>query len=76
MNRQTEQIDEAFCILLVVNIFCIKGCNFFIIQGVRRSNTSIDDIALIQLQLYITSNSLLGFIYESSQSFPQRCIPL
>ena len=36
-TQKTEQIDKAFCILLVVNIFCIESCNFFIIQSVRRS---------------------------------------
>ena len=76
MDRQTEQVDEALCVLLIVNIFCIEGCNFFIVQGVRRSNAGIDDVALVQLQLDITGNGLLGFVYESSQCFPQRCVPL
>ena len=72
MDRQTEQVDKALCVLLVVNVFCIEGCNFFIIQSVRRSYAGIDDVALVQFQLNITGNGLLGLVYESSQCLTQR----
>ena len=76
VDRQTEQVDEALCILLVVNVFCVEGCNLFIVQSVRRSYAGIDDVALVQLQLDITGNGLLCLSYECRQCFPQRGVPL
>ena len=49
LDRQSEQVDEARTVLLIVNIVLVKGRYFLIVQRVRRGNARIDDVALVEL---------------------------
>ena len=68
LDRQAEQVDEAVCIRLIVDLILIERCDLRVIQAVRRGDTCINDVALIKLQLDIAGNGLLGGIYKCGAS--------
>ena len=75
LERQAEEVDEAFRIGLVVYVVFAESDKFFIVQGVRRRRTSADDVALIEFQCDLAGNGLLRFIDESRQGFAKRREP-
>ena len=75
LERQAEEVDEAFGIGLVIYVVFAEGDEFFVVQGVRRRRTSADDVALIEFQCNLAGNGLLRFIDESRQGFAERRKP-
>ena len=49
LNRQSEKIDKASCICLIVNVIFTKGCNFFGVKRIITPSASFDDVTLVEL---------------------------
>ena len=76
MDRQTEQVDEAVSVLLVVNVVLVEGSEVLAVEGIRRCYAGIDDVALVELQLNVAGAGLLGLVNECVHSFAQGSVPL
>ena len=76
MSGKAEDIDEACCISLIVNLILVECSNFLIIESIGGCNACIHNVALVELELYIACNGLLGIVNESGKCFPERCEPL
>lgn len=72
-NGRPEQVDEAFCVVVVVQIAGGEACQALIVQGVRRGGASFDDVAFVELEFYFAGDILLGGLYESLYSLAERC---
>ena len=64
LQGQTEQIDEAFCIVMVIQITGGEGSQVLIVQRVRRSGSRLDDVALVELEFHFTGYIFLGLLDE------------
>ena len=60
LDLEAEEGDEARAVLLVVHMVLAEGGDLLAIQGIGRSDAGGDDVALIQLELYIAGDRLLG----------------
>mgnify|MGYP000001870992 CR=1 FL=1 len=67
-NGQAKQVDKAVCIKLIVILILAEGSSLLIVQGERAGNTSVDQVALVQLQFHITGNGLLQVVGECAQA--------
>ena len=72
---ETEQVDKAFCIVVIVQVTGCEGCDALIVQRVRGSSTGFDDIALVEFEFYFTGYVLLGGFDECLHCFAKRCKP-
>ena len=77
LDRQTEQVDKACSILLVVStaILTERG-NGLAVKGIGGGDACVDDVALIKLELYVAADGLLRLVYESGERFAQGSEPL
>ena len=75
LEWQGEEVDESFCILLVVYFVLAECCEFFAVQGVRGFSCCHVSSALVKLHLDSAGDFLLGHVYESADCFPQRSVP-
>ena len=46
LKGETEEVDKAFSILMVVKITGCEGSDALVVQRVRRSGSLLDDVAL------------------------------
>ena len=76
LNRQAEQVDKAACVLLVIDMVLREGRDFLIIEGVRRGDARVDDVALVELELDVAGDSFGGLVDESGEGLPERGVPL
>ena len=76
LERQAEQVDEACGICLIVAVILVEGCHILGVQAVRRGYGSRDDVALVELELNVAGNGLLGGINECGERLAQRRVPL
>ena len=60
LERQAEQVDEACGIRLIVAVVLVEGSHILRVQAVRGGYGRRDDVALVQLQLNVAGNGLLG----------------
>ena len=49
LDRQTEQVDKARCVRLVVYVVLTEGSNLLAVQRIGAPNTCVDDVALVKL---------------------------
>ena len=72
---KSEQVDEAFCIVVVIQIAGCEGSKAFIVERVRRSCAGFDDIALVELEFYFAGYIFLSLFYECLNCLAQRSEP-
>ena len=69
LDRQTEQVDKACGICLVVIFILTEGRGLLIVQGIGRGNTGVDEVALVELQLDFTGDGFLCLVLGSIGCF-------
>ena len=72
---KAEQIDKAFCVMMVVQVTCGKGSDGFVIQGIRGGGACLDDISLVKFEFHFAGYIFLSAFYESLDSLAQRGKP-
>ena len=75
LQRKSEQGDEAVCVVVVVQVAGREGCQGLIVQGVGGGGSGLDDIALVELELYFSGHVLLGGLHECLDGLAQRGEP-
>ena len=76
LQRQTEQVDEARGILLIVNVVGVEGGEILAVESVGGGNARVDDVALIELDLYVAGDGLLSAAHKGGERLAQRREPL
>ena len=69
-------MDKAGGIRLVINRIFAEGRQFLAVQAVGGYGARGNDVALVQLQLYITCHGLLRAFHKGRKRLAQRGIPL
>ena len=72
LDRQAKEVDKALGVLLVVNMVFAESRDFLVVEGVRRGNAGVDDVALVKLQPHFAGDSLLRLVDKGRQRLPQR----
>ena len=75
-DRQTEQVDEARAVLLVLDVVLGEGRDVLVIERIGRGDAGVDDVALVQLEFDVTGDRLLRAVDERGQRLAQRSEPL
>lgn len=70
LDRQTEQVDKARAVLLIVNVVLAERSEVFAVQGVRRCYARVDDVALIEFELDIAGASIT-YTHDSNGTNPE-----
>ena len=62
---EAKQIDEAFRVMMVIQVTCGKGSDGFVVQGIRGGGARLDDISLVKLELHFSGNVFLCAVHKS-----------
>ena len=65
IRDRAKEVDKTGGIVLVVYLVLVKGGDFFVIQGIGRSDAGVDNISLVELKLYIAGHGFLCGIHKS-----------
>ena len=76
LERQSEQSDKALCIVVVVEFACSEGGQGLTVERVGGGGSGLDDIALVQLEFYLSGYILLRLFHKSLNGLTQRGEPL
>ena len=76
LGGQTVDADETGGIALLVVAACGKGGNVLPVEGIRRPDTGVDEVALVQFQTHLAGNVLLRGGDKGAQCLAQRAEPL
>ena len=60
LGGKAEQIDEALCVVMVVQIACGKRSDALIVERIGGSGSGLNDIALVKLEFHFACNAALG----------------
>ncbi len=71
LQRQTEQVDEAVGVMVVIEITSGEACKRLTVQRVGRCGSGFCDITLVELEFYFTGHIFLGAFNESLDGFPK-----
>ena len=63
---EAKQIDEALCIMVIVQIAGGEGSDALIVERVGRSGASLDDIALVELEFYLAGHIFLSLLDDAA----------
>ena len=62
---EAKQIDEAFRVMMVIQVTCGKGSDGFVVQGIRGGGARLDDISLVKLELHFSGNVFLRAVHKA-----------
>ena len=72
---KTEQVDETFCIMVVIQITGCEACNALVVQRIWRSGSCLDDVTFVQLEFHFTGYVLLCAFDECLYCLAKRSKP-
>ena len=75
LGGKAEQIDEAFRIVMVVQVAGGEGSDGLVVQGIGRGGPGLDNVALVQLELHFAGHIFLGLLDEGLHRLAQRGEP-
>ena len=75
LKRQTEQIDESVCIMVIVQFSCCEACKGFTVQRIWRSSSGFDDVTFVKLEFHFSCYIFLCTLDKCLNCFTQWCEP-
>ena len=76
LDRQAEEVDEAGAVRLVIDLVLVEGGDLRIVEGEGGSDSCVDDVALVELELDVAGDGLLRLVDEGGERLAQRREPL
>lgn len=72
---ESEEIDKAFGVMVIIEVTGGKGCDALIVQRIWRGGAGLDDISFVKFKLHFTGNVFLGGLNKCLYCLAQRAEP-
>ena len=70
LDRETEEVDEALSVVLVIVFVDAEGRGLFVVEGERGGYAGVDEVALVELEFDVAGDGFVRLVDERADGFP------
>ena len=71
LDRETEEVDEALSVVLVVVFVDAEGRGLFVVEGERGGYAGVDEVALVEFEFDVAGDGFVRLVDERADGFPE-----